>query len=267
MLRRCFRLGGGILSFFALLMAGQVAAAPVHLGASTPDRDAAARSSGVEGDLDRSHDERVAIQDALIWAGHYHGQLDGDLSGPARFGIKRFQEQIGVAATGVLSAADLKRLFDGRRAGVERAGFRVIEETVLGIRVGLPHTLLRRASDGDGLVTFEPVGGAPGIGLALVALEGSEKELRQQRAILMSSQLVGDAPLVLEEAGWFLIAGHRDDFRSYAHLRSEGGMIRGFILTWTADVDAQFKPVAAAMFNSFEAVESWAAPRSGRFSH
>ncbi len=201
-----------------------------------------------------SREVRTSIQEALMWVGDYRGKLDGNLSGPARIAIRRFQGRIGVPVTGYLTIDELVILRDQRAEAFNATGFRRVHEDLLGIHVGLPMTLLRRGQEQAGVVVYEPVDQAPGVGLALIAMPGTHADLRDQRINLSASELVGADPITVTQSDWFIISGNRDQFRSYSFLRLDGGVIRGFILTWTAHADHNYRPLATAILNSFHPV-------------
>ena len=224
------------------------------------------RSPDVKGEIDPAlgaaielertwnHERRVAIQDALVWAGHYSGRLNGDLSGPTRLAIRRFQAEIGSQVTGYLSSDDLEILNFQHDTAKEAAGFRMVDEADLGIRVGLPLALIRRSTVAGHFINYEPLDQAAGTGLMLIAMEGTRADLRTQKIVLTASELVGDAPLILTHRDWFVIAGTYGQFRSFSLLRLENGVMRGFMLTWTVEADDQFRHVATAILNSFRAI-------------
>ncbi|MEM7694655.1 MAG: serine protease [Pseudomonadota bacterium] len=83
------------------------------------------------------------VQNALVWAGHLDGPVDGIFGPQSRKAVQAFQRTIGHAATGRLERDQLRTLMGKARAERLRARWRISHDDVAGLSYGLPTAQLR----------------------------------------------------------------------------------------------------------------------------
>jgi peptidoglycan hydrolase-like protein with peptidoglycan-binding domain len=109
--------------------------------------------------------DRKATQEALGWLGLYNGAIDGAFGKRTRDSIVAYQQNVGAAPDGVVSAAELAALKAATRQAREAVGFELIDDRVSGVRIGAPLKLLTKFKPSSGDSTLESDDGA--ISLAL----------------------------------------------------------------------------------------------------
>ena len=92
--------------------------------------------------------ERAAIQSDLIWTGDYNGLIDGQFSDRLADAVMAYQKRQNQKPTGVLGAPERAALSAAVRPRQERMGWQVIDDPVIGARVGLPAKLATETTRG-----------------------------------------------------------------------------------------------------------------------
>lgn len=82
--------------------------------------------------------ERLTLQSDLAWGGDYSGPIDGQFSERLVAAVKAYQTRHKNPATGVLSAEERAALASAVEPRKQAVGWRLMEDTVSGIRVGVP---------------------------------------------------------------------------------------------------------------------------------
>ncbi len=85
-----------------------------------------------------SDQDRMAVQESLIWTGHYFGLIDGQVGGLTRKAIADWQAEAGAPATGSLTPPQARQLVAQAAAVRAEIGFALTTEPGTGITVGLP---------------------------------------------------------------------------------------------------------------------------------
>lgn len=196
-------------------------------------------------------EDRIEIQEALVWTGDYGGGLDGVLGPQTRNAIRAFQLRENILATGWLTRGDRVTLFERRDARREATGWRYVQDGPLGIRLGLP---LAWFGDVTGTELGKQLAGrgpARGAVLSLVALEGGRGSLDSLfEAARAEVRRDRNRTEIRTDRGFTLI-GRSDGRVLYSHAILAGNEVKGFILTHDEGQDDLLRPVAAAMRASF----------------
>ena len=91
---------------------------------------------------------RLAIQGDLVWLGGFEGLSAEEFDKHTDDAIKTFQRHINVKETGVLDDQARALLAQAAQAPQAAAGWRVIDDTTTGARLGIPEKLVPRTSAG-----------------------------------------------------------------------------------------------------------------------
>lgn len=221
------------------------AAAPVN-PAQPGETLAQARAS--EGQL--SAGERMALQEALQWQGHYTSAIDGAFGPGTRASMKEWQAVIGAEQTGVLTSAQRADLL--ARTAAERAelGLAEVRDEEAAISIVMP----------TGLVKFEryeppyAIYGArdgSGVQVLLISQQGDQSSLFALYDAMQSLALVPLEGARERSASRFTLTGQNAEILSHAEVSLKGGLIKGFTLVWPAADAARMGRVLAAMQGSF----------------
>lgn len=179
-----------------------------------------------------SQDERMALQTALQWAGHYAGAIDGSFGQGTRRSMAEWQAASGHAATGVLTTAQRAELVGAYQAEQAAFGYAAVHETEAGIDIRLPLGLVAFDRYDPPFVHYAPRDGS-GLEVYLISQPGDQGSLFALYDMMQTLTIVPlDGPRAIEADG-FTIAGQDADRASYTMARLEGGLIKGFTLVWT----------------------------------
>ncbi|RMD47943.1 MAG: hypothetical protein D6832_04910 [Alphaproteobacteria bacterium] len=190
------------------------------------------------------------LQRALRWAGTYRGAIDGALGPGSRRAIAAWQQSIGAEPTGYITRRQLERLLGEWRAWRERLGWRIARFPEAGIELGMPERLTRLARTEPPFMVFEPAG-EHGMTVVLISQPGDRRRLAALYEVLQSLELVPlEGPRRLRRDS-FTIEGRDGERVTRAFARLEKGAIRGLIVSWRPEDDADLARVAAMMRESF----------------
>jgi peptidoglycan hydrolase-like protein with peptidoglycan-binding domain len=82
--------------------------------------------------------ERMALQNDLTWGGDFTGPIDGEFSERLVTAVKAYQSRHKNPVTGVMSPAERAALATAVEPRKQEVGWRLVEDPVIGARVGLP---------------------------------------------------------------------------------------------------------------------------------
>src|SRR5690242_18741637 len=103
--------------------------------------------------------ERLALQSDLAWVGEYNGAITGDVSERMVTAIKEYQKNKGGKPTGVLNPQERAVLAETARRRQETVGWKIVNDTVTGARLGIPAKLVpQQTSDSSGTKWTSPTG-------------------------------------------------------------------------------------------------------------
>jgi hypothetical protein len=192
--------------------------------------------------------DRLAIQSDLAWLGDYQGVAAGNFDDHVIDAIKAFQKRNGGKATGILTDQERTLLAAAAKAPQRAVGWRLIEDSASGTRLGLPSTLVpkvgagrtgSRWTSGQGQIQIETFRLREA---ALPALFDEEKRTPRQRSIAYSA-LKPDS---------FVIAGEQKLKKFLVRAQASGGELRGVTILYDQATDGTMDRVAIAIANTFE---------------
>lgn len=249
--RRIVRVAVGLLLAGAPALAQQPSkpAKPVH---ATPHHAAAHGKSTHTSAVPAAYTaipeaERLAIQSDLVWLGGYEGMSAEEFDGHTVEAIKAFQRRHSGKETGVLSDQERAQLAEAAKAPAATVGWRLIEDSATGARLGLPEKLVPRASaartgsrwaSAQGQIEIETFrlheASLP------VLFEDEKKTLRRH---------VGYSAL---GANSFVIAGEQKLKKFVIRAQSNGEQVRGVTVLYDQATEGTMAAVAIAVADTFQ---------------
>jgi len=204
--------------------------------------------------------ERLAIQADLVWLGNFEGLSAEEFDGHTVDAIRAFQKRNNGKDTGVLSESERALLAQAAAAPQAAVGWRLIDDSTTGARVGLPEKLVPRASAGRTGSRWSSALGQIQIETfrlheaSLPALFEDEKKTSQRRAGY--SVLTPDS---------FVIAGEQRLKKFVVRAQASGSEVRGVTVLYDQATEGTMAPVAVAVSDTFVGFpDPNAAPPPGR---
>jgi hypothetical protein len=142
------------LAVLAILLPGAGLAAPRAAPAAKPAAQSAAKPAKTANPATAlakgayatvADAERAMIESDLAWTGDYNGVIGAEFGDRAVAAVKAFQKRNGGKETGVLNPDERAKLAEAARARQERAGFRIVDDTETGARLGIPTRIVSPA--------------------------------------------------------------------------------------------------------------------------
>ncbi len=213
-----------------------------------PAREKSARTSEVPAAYTAIPEaERLAIQSDLVWLGGYEGMSAEEFDGHTIDAIKAFQRHNNSKETGVLDDQERVLLANAAKAPKAAVGWRLIEDTATGARLGLPEKLVPRAGTGrtgsrwtsrQGQIQIETFRLREA---SLPILFEQEKKIAQRR--------VGFSTLAVNS---FVIAGEQRLKKFVVRAQTNGSEVRGVTILYDQATEGIMAPVAIAVSDTFQ---------------
>jgi hypothetical protein len=92
--------------------------------------------------------ERAAIQTDLVWTGYYNGIADGDFGERSIAAVRDYQQRSNAKPTGILNPQERVQLAALAKGQQDLVGWRIVEDTTTGVRLGLPMRLVPQTTRG-----------------------------------------------------------------------------------------------------------------------
>ena len=190
--------------------------------------------------------ERLAIQADLAWVDAYEGGAGGDFDDKTVAAVKTFQSRNSGKPTGVLTAPERDLLATAAKSREDNVGWRVIEDTATGARLGVPTKLTSRAdatrlgsrfSSAQGQIRIETFRLAEG---SLPALFEDEKKASKRE--VHSSTLKPQS---------FIISGVQGLKDFVVRAEASGSELRGVTVLYDQATEGIMGPVAVAIADTF----------------
>jgi putative peptidoglycan binding protein len=204
--------------------------------------------------------DRLAVQSNLVWLGGFEGMSADEFDKHTIDAIKAFQRRTSGKETGVLSDQERASLAAAARAPQEAVGWRLIEDTITGARLGLPEKLVpRTAVSRTGSRWTSTLGQ---IQIETFRLyEASLTTLFEQEK-KTSQRYVGYSALAPNS---FVIAGEQGLKRFVVRAQSSGSEVRGITILYDQATEGTVARVAVAISDTFEGFpDRGAVPPPGR---
>ncbi|MDT8856653.1 peptidoglycan-binding protein [Paracoccaceae bacterium Fryx2] len=232
--------------------------APEVLAAPEPESEPAtlpeetpAEARRVEAALNR--DDRLALQTALQWFGHYRSAIDGAFGPGTRNAMAAWQEANALPPTGILTTAQRALLLDAYGQAQAELGLATVTEPEAGIEITLPLALVAFDHYEPPFVHFAEKGGS-GVRVILISQPGDQGTLYGLYDILQTLEAVPlDGPRERGERS-FTISGRSATLESHTYAELSQGLVKGYMLVWNPADGERMARVLAAMQASFRPV-------------
>lgn len=126
--------------------------------------------------------KNAAVQEALIFSGHYDGLADGTLGPHTAEAVKAFQRQTGAVTTGDLTDEQQLKLFTLAREKQTMMGFAVVSDAFVGAPLAIPLSIFSKRTAIEGGVKFARVDGTAEIVFVKFA-PGETLDARYQNSV------------------------------------------------------------------------------------
>ena len=198
--------------------------------------------------------ERRAVQDALMWTGHYSGVTEGNFGARTRAAIIAFQKSVKNVPDGVVDAPEIAKLLAAGKKAREAAKFAVQRDEVTGLRIGVPGALLTAKTAGKAGTRWASADGQATLDTTVLPV--SEIDLPALFDRLKSESPTRKVTYKLARPDWIVVSGETAGKRFYSRFaRGQDGkgqaVLRGYTVS-TPAARADFERVVIAIANSFE---------------
>lgn len=198
-------------------------------------------------------EDRQLLQTALQWEGFYTAAIDGAFGPGTRASMAAWQAAAGHEQTGVLTTRQRAELLDGYRADLAALGLETVTDAEAGIEVTMPTALVDFSRYEPPFVHYGEKAGS-GVQVILISQQGDASTLAGLYDLLQTLEAIPlEGPRALGRDG-FTIEGTSPSVQSYTQADLRGGLIKGFILTWTPKNAERMPRVVEAMKASFRGV-------------
>jgi peptidoglycan hydrolase-like protein with peptidoglycan-binding domain len=244
----------------AAMLALAAAAAPTRAGAQnapTPAPSADAAFDGQKAAFDAlSESDRKAIQDALVWSGHYLGVVDGVFGKRTRDSIVAWQTSVKAPANGLVDAAQLAAMTAAAQKARAAVRFQTFTDDKTSVKIGAPLKLLdKRVSEASGARLMKADGS---VALDLSSVAGNDANLGK-----LYANLTADAPgrkitLKINRPDFIVVSSEEASRKTYERWAKapagwpDATVIRGFRFAYPPAQSADLDRIGVAIANSFE---------------
>ena len=194
--------------------------------------------------------ERIAIQSDLIWTGDYNGTASGEFGERAVAAVKAFQKRRGAKETGVLNPQERAALSAAVKPKQEAVGWRILNDGVSGVRLGLPAKLVPQATGIAGGSRWTSARGEVQIETFRIAAPGTTLQATFEQQQNVAERKVAYKLLRPE---FFVVSGLQGLKKVYVRGAFKDGEVRGFSILYDQALEGTVDPVVIAMSSAFAA--------------
>jgi S1-C subfamily serine protease/peptidoglycan hydrolase-like protein with peptidoglycan-binding domain len=197
------------------------------------------------------HRNIAALQDALIWTGHYDALADGALGQRSQAAFSAFQRQLGVPVTGELSPEQTLRLLQLADENRRRYGFRLINDARIGGVIALPTASVKWQSNGTNGSNYSSRDGSLKVSTWQFPATGRAMSDMFESVQTIDSLSTVTLRVLRRKADAFFVAGETVTRDFYYTARLDGSVIRGYRLSADKQRRAEFAHLTVAMASAF----------------
>jgi Trypsin-like peptidase domain len=195
--------------------------------------------------------ERTAIQSDLAWVGVYNGAINGEVSDRMINAIKAYQKDVNAKQTGVLNPQERSTLAAAARRLQNDVGWKVAQDPINGIRLGVPTKLVPQMSSiapatgskwssAQGQIQIE-TWRLRDSGLTLASVAEREKKEPAGRKV--------DYSVVRPD--FFVLSGLQGLKKFYVRGQIKDNEVRGLTILYDQATEGTMAPVVIAMSSAF----------------
>jgi peptidoglycan hydrolase-like protein with peptidoglycan-binding domain len=194
--------------------------------------------------------DRKAVQDGLIWTGHYSGVADGAFGRQTFEAITAFQGGAQKPPTGLLSPADRKALQDQAQKVKVQAGFATVEDPGTGVQIGVPKKLLpKQSANPSGGGRWQNAEGTITLDTRVAPADATLQALFERNVAIQTPGRMVTYKVLRPD--FFVIAGETPAGKFYMRYSAGAAGIRGFSIGYDKALAPQFDRVVVAIAGSF----------------
>jgi len=209
-----------------------------------------------------TRDERAEIQVALQWYGFYRSIIDADFGPGTRNAIMNWQRANEVDPSGFLTTRQRAMLVGGYQSAVARYAFGPFRDEAAGIEVTLPLGMVAFARHEAPFSHLDAINNS-GMRVLLISQEGTAASFAGLYEILQTLEVIPLEGARERGRDRFTISGANDTQRAQVEARFQNGQIKGWIMLWGPDLDADAALIQSTMRDSFRAIEGVLPSTSG----
>ncbi len=203
-----------------------------------------------------SREDKMLYQTYMVWTGDYDSGIDGAYGRGTRTAISLFQERNGFEPTGYLSAEQIELLASRYTDKITRLGVDKVRDLDAGIEILMPTKLVHFTGFEPPFVHYGAIDGGQ-VQVSLISQKGDRNTLNSLYDIMSTLPYVPAEGYRVNRRDWFVLSGRDADIVSYTYVRLERGLLKGFTLVWTPEMDKDMQPLATAMYDSFAPIQDY----------
>lgn len=206
-------------------------------------------------DMERrmSRAELMEIQTALQWYGFYRGGIDAQFGPGTRGSITNWQSENGFEPTGFLTSRQRVALVGGWQSAVARYGFAPFRDEAAGIEINLPLGMVEFERHEAPFSHLREINGSH-MRVLLISQEGTAATFAGMYEILQTLEVIPLEGARDRSRDRFTISGRSATARAQVEARFANGAIKGWILLWGPEADADSDLVLSTMRDSFRPI-------------
>jgi peptidoglycan hydrolase-like protein with peptidoglycan-binding domain len=194
--------------------------------------------------------DRKAVQDGLIWTGHYSGVANGAFGRQTFEAIAAFQGSAQKPPTGQMSAADRKALQDQAQKAKVQAGFATVEDPGTGVQIGVPKKFLpKQSANPSGGGRWQNAEGTITLDIRVAPPDATLQALFERNVAIQTPGRMVTYKVLRPD--FFVIAGETPAGKFYMRYSAGATGIRGFSIGYDKALAPQFDRVVVAIAGSF----------------
>ena len=194
--------------------------------------------------------DRRAVQDGLIWTGHYSGVADGAFGRQTFEAVAAFQGGAQKPPTGLLSPAERKALQDQAQMAKAQAGFATVEDPATGVQIGVPKKLLpKQSANPSGGGRWQNAEGTITLDTRTAPPDATLQALFERNVAIQTPGRVVTYKVLRPD--FFVIAGETPAGKFYMRYSAGAAGIRGFSIGYDKTLAPQLDRVVVAIAGSF----------------
>ncbi|MGV8953405.1 MAG: serine protease [Cypionkella sp.] len=228
----------------------EVAAEPAVEPMLEPEAVVETVSQARAAEAELSRDERMELQEALAWYGHYASAIDGAIGPGTRKSMASWQEAAGYEPTGVLTTEQRGILVANHKADLAEFGFEPVTEAEAGIEITLPLSLVQFDHYEPPFVHFSEKNGS-GMQIILISEPGDKSALFGLYDVLQTLEVVPASGERNRSEKNFTINAASDTVQSYAYAQTSNGTVKGYLVVWKPQDAARMQRILPALQASF----------------
>lgn len=205
---------------------------------------------------DLTREEKMDLQVALKWAGHYEGPIDAAFGSGTRSSMRSWQEANGREVTGVMTTGQRADLFEAYNAILDGLGLRLVRDETAGIAMQIPTGAVEFTEYQPPFAKFEAQNPEElPARVFLISESGDQDRLYGLYEILQTLAIVPPEGDRSRQGNSFTIEGRNGEIHSYTEAGLANGRIKGFTLVWPAGDEERRTRVLGEMRESFSRID------------